>query len=71
MILREVAEGRWDGEFWEKLKILEIEYQLYLINEERTWQLKSRDIWVEAGEKNTVFSQLCIGEEASKHNMGN
>ena len=54
-ILSEVADGRHVDDFWEKLKLLEEEYRIYLYRKEMTWWLKNRATWLEASDKNTKF----------------
>ena len=50
-----VANGIQSENFWEDLKNLEVEYRAYLLKEEAEWRLKSRAVWLNAGDKNTKF----------------
>ena len=46
----------------ERHKLLELEYKkdLILQKEEESIHLKSRSIWIEAGDNNAFFSPVCI-----------
>jgi hypothetical protein len=43
---------------WETLKSLESRHRQLLVDQEVTWRLKSRAIWLEQGDENTKFSML-------------
>ena len=53
--LFDIEEGRQAGDYWERLKVLEEELKTYLFRKEMTWRLKSRAIWLDAGDQNTKF----------------